>query len=97
MLRASKISLKRLWNILSPIFKIERINLLDGEVTDFKMLVERKNNAWSILSINWNFNDITSLVTKKRLSSLFFFYNYISESKLFSTFLEYPCAVNVAI
>ena len=58
MLRASKISLKRLWNILSPIFKIERINLLDGEVTDFKMLVERKNNAWSILSINWNFNDI---------------------------------------
>ncbi|MBR5487072.1 MAG: hypothetical protein IKV70_03755, partial [Phascolarctobacterium sp.] len=58
LLRASKISLKRLWNILTPIFKIERINLLDGEVTDFKMLVERKNNAWSILSINWNFNDI---------------------------------------
>ena len=58
LLRASKISLKRLWNILSPIFKIERINLLDGEVTDFKMLVERKNNSWSILSINWNFNDI---------------------------------------
>ena len=58
LLRASKISLKRLWNILSPIFKIERINLLDGEVTDFKMLVERKNNAWSILSLNWNFNDI---------------------------------------
>ena len=58
MLRASKISLKRLWNILSPIFKIERINLLDGEVTDFKMLVERKNNSWSILSLNWNFNDI---------------------------------------
>jgi len=58
LLRASKISLKRLWNILSPIFKIERINLLDGEVTDFKMLLERKDNAWSILSINWNFNDI---------------------------------------
>lgn len=58
LLRASKISLKRLWNILAPIFKIERINLLDGEVTDFKMLLERKNNAWSILSINWNFNDI---------------------------------------
>ena len=58
LLRASKISLKRLWNILSPIFKIERINLLDGEVTDFKMLVERKNNAWSILSLNWNFNEI---------------------------------------
>ena len=58
LLRASKISLKRVWNILSPIFKIERINLLDGEVTDFKMLVERKNNAWSILSLNWNFNDI---------------------------------------
>ena len=58
LLRASKISLKRLWNILSPIFKIDRINLLDGEVTDFKMLVERKNNAWSILSLNWNFNDI---------------------------------------
>ena len=58
LLRASKISLKRLWNILTPIFKIERINLLDGEVTDFKMLVERKNNAWSILSLNWNFNDI---------------------------------------
>ena len=58
LLRASKISLKRLWNILTPILKIERINLLDGEVTDFKMLVERKNNAWSILSLNWNFNDI---------------------------------------
>ena len=58
MLRASKISLKRFWNILSPICKIERINLLDGEVTDFKMLVERKNNSWSILSLNWNFNDI---------------------------------------
>ncbi len=58
LLRASKISLKRLWNILTPIFKIERINLLDGEVTDFKMLLDRKNNAWSILSINWNFNDI---------------------------------------
>ncbi|MDO4528002.1 MAG: hypothetical protein Q4C03_04385, partial [bacterium] len=58
LLRASKISLKRLWNLLSPIFKIERINLLDGEVTDFKMLVERKDNAWSILSLNWNFNDI---------------------------------------
>lgn len=58
LLRASKISLKRLWNILSPIFKIERINLLDGEVTDFKMLVERKNNAWSILSLNWNFNEL---------------------------------------
>ncbi len=58
LLRASKISLRRFWNILSPIFKIERINLLDGDVTDFKMLLERKNNAWSILSINWNFNDI---------------------------------------
>lgn len=58
MLRASKISLKRLWKILTPIFKLERINLLDGEATDFKMLVERKHDAWSIISINWNFNDI---------------------------------------
>lgn len=58
LLRASKVSLKRLWNILAPIFKIERINLLDGEATDFKMLVERKNNAWSIMSISWNLNDI---------------------------------------
>ena len=59
LLRAAKISLRKAWNILAPLARLEQFELADGEIADVRVQLERRNQGWSICSLSWNLSDIS--------------------------------------
>lgn len=59
LVRASKISLRKVWSILKPIIGLRNVELEDGEIGDLRLLLERNTKGWSISSVSWNVNDIS--------------------------------------
>lgn len=59
LLRAAKISLRKVWSILAPIAGLTNIELGDGEISDVRVQLERRTQGWAIGSLTWNLNDIS--------------------------------------
>lgn len=59
VMRAAKISLRKAWNILAPLAGLEKFELADGEISDVRLLLERRTQGWAINSLGWNLSDIS--------------------------------------
>ncbi len=59
VMRAAKISLRKAWNILAPLAGLEKFELADGEISDVRLLLERRAQGWAINSLGWNLSDIS--------------------------------------
>ena len=59
VMRAAKISLHKAWNILAPLAGLEKFELADGEISDVRLLLERRAQGWAINSLGWNLSDIS--------------------------------------
>lgn len=59
LLRAAKISLRKVWSILAPIAGLTNIELGYGEISDVRVQLERRTQGWAIGSLTWNLNDIS--------------------------------------
>lgn len=59
LLRAAKISLRKAWNILAPLAGLNEFELIDGEISDVRVQLERRAQGWAIDSLNWNLSDIS--------------------------------------
>lgn len=59
IMRAAKISLRKAWNILAPLAGLEKFELADGEISDVRLLLERRAQGWAINSLGWNLSDIS--------------------------------------
>ena len=59
LVRAAKISLRKVWNIIKPIVGLKNMDLADGEISDVRVQLERNARGWSICSVSWNLSDIS--------------------------------------
>lgn len=59
LVRAAKISLRKVWNIVRPIVGFKNIELADGEIADVRIQLERNAQGWSICSTSWNLSDVS--------------------------------------
>lgn len=59
LIRAAKISLRKAWSIVSPLAGLDKFELADGEISDVRVLLERRSKDWAIGSLSWNLSDLS--------------------------------------
>ena len=58
LIRANKLPLKQFWPLLRSYIQLEKLDFIDGELSDCKSIWEQREGKWTCSALSWQVNDL---------------------------------------